>query len=170
MTKNEPLDPVDWKILAELQNDASDHQQGVGRSSRLGDVLVPRARTTPTRQRHDQRHRMRLSIRQPLAGSMQAIIAVQLRPHRRDLVDRFTADALALPETLALFNVSGPEDFFLHVAVRDSAHLQRVLIDHLGRTSRGLARPNAPSSTAKRSPHPSDRTGKSGLERVGQNH
>ena len=39
--------------------------------------------------------------------------------------------ALALPETLALFNVSGPEDFFLHVAVRDSAHLQRVLIDHL---------------------------------------
>ncbi|MFD6517421.1 Lrp/AsnC family transcriptional regulator [Rhodococcus sp. NPDC060176] len=130
MTKNEPLDPVDWKILAELQNDASITNK----------VLADRVGLA-TSSCHERVRRLRANgtisgihaaVDPAAVGrSMQAIIAVQLRPHRRDLVDRFTADALALPETLALFNVSGPEDFFLHVAVRDSAHLQRVLIDHL---------------------------------------
>ena len=59
------------------------------------------------------------------------MIAVQFRPHRRDLVEAFTAAVLTWPETLALFNVSGPEDFFLHVAVPDSTHLHRVLVDRL---------------------------------------
>lgn len=36
-----------------------------------------------------------------------------------------------MPEVLALYNVSGPEDFFIQVAVTDSAHLQRLIVDHL---------------------------------------
>lgn len=51
-----------------------------------------------------------------LGRPLHAILAVQIRPHSRHLVDRFTRAALALPETLALSNVSGPEDYFLHVA------------------------------------------------------
>jgi DNA-binding Lrp family transcriptional regulator len=62
---------------------------------------------------------------------LQAFVAVQLRPHRRDLVEAFTGAVLALPETLALYTVSGPDDFFLHVAVADSAHLHRLIVDHL---------------------------------------
>lgn len=62
---------------------------------------------------------------------LQAFIAVRLRPHRRDLVELFTSAVLGFPETLALYNVSGPEDFFLHVAVSDSADLQRIIMDQL---------------------------------------
>jgi DNA-binding Lrp family transcriptional regulator len=62
---------------------------------------------------------------------LHAFIAIQLRPHRRELVEAFAAAVLALPEVLAFYNVSGPEDFFIHVAVADSAHLQRLIVDHL---------------------------------------
>ncbi|MGC0363147.1 DNA-binding Lrp family transcriptional regulator [Rhodococcus sp. 27YEA15] len=130
MTNNGGVDSVDWKILAELQNDASITNKEL--AERVG---------LATSSCHERVRRLRATgvisgihaVVDPVAvgRSMQAIIAVQLRPHRRDLVDRFTADVLAMPETLALFNVSGPEDFFLHVAVRDSAHLQRILIDRL---------------------------------------
>lgn len=36
-----------------------------------------------------------------------------------------------MPEVPALYNVTGPEDFFVQVAVADTAHLQRLIIDHL---------------------------------------
>lgn len=66
-----------------------------------------------------------------LGRGLQAFIAIQLRPHRRDLVESFVPAALALPEVLALYTVSGPDDFFVHVAVPDSAHLHRLIVDHL---------------------------------------
>lgn len=47
------------------------------------------------------------------------------------MIESFTAAVLTYPETLALYNVSGPEDFFLHVAVIDSTDLQRLIIDDL---------------------------------------
>ncbi len=56
---------------------------------------------------------------------------MRLRPDRRELVEASSAAVLALAETLALFSASGPEDFFLHVAVRDSEALQRLVVDHL---------------------------------------
>ena len=46
-------------------------------------------------------------------------------------MEAFTGAVLALPETLALYTVSGPDDFFLHVAVADSAHLHRLIVDDL---------------------------------------
>jgi DNA-binding Lrp family transcriptional regulator len=36
-----------------------------------------------------------------------------------------------MPEVPELYNVTGPEDFFVQVAVADSVHLQRLIIDHL---------------------------------------
>lgn len=130
MSQNDSLDSVDWRILAELQKDASITNKEL--ADRVG---------LATSSCHERVRKLRESgtisgihatVNPAAVGRpMQAIIAVQVRPHRRDLVDQFTADALALPETLALFHVSGPEDFFLHVAVRDSAHLQRILLDHL---------------------------------------
>jgi DNA-binding Lrp family transcriptional regulator len=124
------LDSVDWQLLALLQNDASvtnawlASQVGLAPSSclervrrlrRLGVITGIRAVVEPA----------------ALGRPLQAMLAVQLRPHSRELVDRFTRAALALPETLALYNVSGPEDYFLHVAVADSRHLQQIIVDHL---------------------------------------
>ena len=58
-------------------------------------------------------------------------MTVQLHPHRRELVEAFVEAMRELPEILALCNVSGNDDFFIHVAVPDSDHLQRLIIDHL---------------------------------------
>jgi DNA-binding Lrp family transcriptional regulator len=124
------LDSVDWQLLALLQNDAS--RTNAWLASQVG--LAPSS--CPERVRRLRRLGVITGIRaivEPaaLGRPLQAMLAVQLRPHSRELVDRFTRAALALPETLALYNVSGPEDYFLHVAVTDSRHLQQIIVDDL---------------------------------------
>ncbi|AYY14931.1 Lrp/AsnC family transcriptional regulator [Actinobacteria bacterium YIM 96077] len=130
MTEYPDLDPVDWRILAILQDDASITNKAL--AERVG---------LPTSSCHERVRRLRRTgvitgvraVVDPAAvgRGLQAIIAVQLRPHSRDLVDVFTSAVLALPETIALYNVSGPEDYFLHVAVANSTDLQRIIVDHL---------------------------------------
>jgi DNA-binding Lrp family transcriptional regulator len=130
MARDTALDPVDWRILHHLQNDASVTNKEL--AARVG---------LPTSSCHERVRRLRAlgvitavrAVVDPSAvgRGLQAFVAVQLRPHRRELVESFTAAVLALPETLALYNVSGPEDFFVHIAVTDSAHLQRIIVDHL---------------------------------------
>jgi DNA-binding Lrp family transcriptional regulator len=39
---------------------------------------------------------------------------------------------LSLPETIGLFNVSGEDDYLLHVAITDSDHLHAFVLDRLG--------------------------------------
>lgn len=130
MSESVYLDPVDWQILDVLQEDASITNKAL--ADRVG---------LPTSSCHERVKRLRATgviagvkaVVDPSAvgRGLQAFIAVRLRPHRRDLVELFTSAVLGFPETLALYNVSGPEDFFLHVAVSDSADLQRIIVDHL---------------------------------------
>jgi DNA-binding Lrp family transcriptional regulator len=67
----------------------------------------------------------------PLGRKLEALIAIRLRAHARPLVDPFVEYVLALPETLGLFNVAGPDDYLLHVAVADAAHLRTFVLDRL---------------------------------------
>lgn len=130
MAREIDLDPVDWRILRQLQDDASITNKEL--AARVG---------LPTSSCHERVRRLRAlgviaavrAVVDPAAigRALQAFVAVQLRPHRREFVEAFTAAVLALPETLALYTVSGPDDFFLHVAVADSAHLHRLIVDHL---------------------------------------
>ncbi|PRX46571.1 DNA-binding Lrp family transcriptional regulator [Prauserella shujinwangii] len=130
MTEKASLDPVDWHILSVLQDDASITNKAL--AERVG---------LPTSSCHERVRRLRATgvisgvkaVVDPaaLGRGLQAFIAVRLRLHRRELAEVFVAAALALPETLSVYNVSGPEDYFLHVAVTDSAHLQRIIVDHL---------------------------------------
>jgi DNA-binding Lrp family transcriptional regulator len=60
---------------------------------------------------------------------VQAIIAVRVRPHTRAIVEPFMDYVLSLPEVMAMSHVAGPEDFLVHVAVADTAHLQRLVLD-----------------------------------------
>lgn len=130
MSESIQLDPTDWQILAILQDDASITNKAL--ADRVG---------LPTSSCHERVKRLRSAgvieriraVVDPAAvgRGLQAFIAVRLRPHRRDLVESFTSAVVALPETLALYNVSGPEDFFLHVAATDSTDLQRLIVDDL---------------------------------------
>ncbi|WP_147651426.1 Lrp/AsnC family transcriptional regulator [Vulcaniibacterium gelatinicum] len=55
---------------------------------------------------------------------LQALIAVRLTRHSRDLVDGFHDHLLRLPEVLAFYHLAGADDFLVHVGVRDSGHLR----------------------------------------------
>lgn len=65
---------------------------------------------------------------QALGIGLQAMVAVRLERHSRDMVDAFHAHLLGLAEVLAFYHVAGVDDFLVHVAVRDSAHLRGFLL------------------------------------------
>lgn len=58
-----------------------------------------------------------------LGITLQAMIAIRLKTHSRATLDAFKALVKSLPEVHAVYHMAGLNDFFLHVAVRDSDHL-----------------------------------------------
>ncbi|WP_285725843.1 Lrp/AsnC family transcriptional regulator [Psychromicrobium xiongbiense] len=66
-----------------------------------------------------------------IGRSVQALIAVQLRAHDRDQIDRFTSTVPQLPGVLATFHTSGSVDYLLHIAVPSAEALRDWVLDHL---------------------------------------
>jgi DNA-binding Lrp family transcriptional regulator len=64
---------------------------------------------------------------------VQALIHVRLHPKIREAVEGFRDYVAALPETLAVFVVSGGDDFIIQVGVRDASHLRDFVLDHIAR-------------------------------------
>ncbi|KUJ69476.1 AsnC family transcriptional regulator [Streptomyces albus subsp. albus] len=119
---------MDLHILRLLQNDArttyrdlaaevgiapSTCLDRVNRLRRAGVILGYELRIDPAR----------------LGRGLQALLLVQVRPHRRDLIGPFVERVRALPETRALFHLTGPDDYLIQVAVTGAADLQRLVID-----------------------------------------
>jgi DNA-binding Lrp family transcriptional regulator len=64
-------------------------------------------------------------ISPPAVGiGLQAMVAVRLTRHSRELLECFHEHLLALPEVLSFYHVGGADDFLVHVGVRDSNHLR----------------------------------------------
>ncbi|SEG04953.1 DNA-binding transcriptional regulator, Lrp family [Thermomonospora echinospora] len=68
-----------------------------------------------------------------LGRPLQALINVRLQPKVREAVEGFREYMTGLPETLAVFVVSGGDDFIVQVAVRDTGHLRDFVVDHVSR-------------------------------------
>jgi DNA-binding Lrp family transcriptional regulator len=64
-----------------------------------------------------------------LGRPTQAIVSVRLRIHDRSQIDAFHEHALELPESLAVFHVTGADDYLIHAAVRDTEHLRGLVLD-----------------------------------------
>jgi DNA-binding Lrp family transcriptional regulator len=64
-----------------------------------------------------------------LGMRMQAMIAVRMSEHSRELVESLRSYVLTLPEVLAVYHVAGTDDFLVHVAVRDAHHLRDLALD-----------------------------------------
>jgi len=122
------LSSVDVRILGLLQNDARmtnrSLAQAVGiapstcleRVQRLRDagvILGYGLRVDPT----------------ALGRPVQAFLSVRVRPHRRPLVGPFVEHALAQAETRALYHLTGPDDYLVHVAATSVGDLQRLVLD-----------------------------------------
>lgn len=133
MTINPELDATDLAILEQLQNDARIANKD----------LAARAGVAPSTALQRVRALLRRGVIRAiravvdpaaLGRPLHAFLQLRMRPHTRELVGPFRSFVLALPETVALYHVAGPEDFVIHVAVPDQAHLQRLILD--GFTSR----------------------------------
>jgi DNA-binding Lrp family transcriptional regulator len=66
-----------------------------------------------------------------LGRRTQAMLAVRLRAHDRELIASFYDHAINLPESVAVMHVSGVNDYLLHVAVRDTEHLRILVLDQI---------------------------------------
>ena len=64
-----------------------------------------------------------------LGIGLQAMIAVRLQQHSRDLVESFRRHALSLEEVVSVYHVAGNDDFLVHVAARDPEHLRNLALD-----------------------------------------
>ncbi|MEV8566458.1 Lrp/AsnC family transcriptional regulator [Streptomyces sp. NPDC051322] len=122
------LDPVDLQLLTLLQNDARTTYRelaaavGVAASTCLDRVARLR------RSGVILGHQLRLDPAK-LGRGLEALLSVQVRPHRRELVGPFVERIRVLPESRAVFHLAGPDDYLVHVAVADTADLQRLVLD-----------------------------------------
>ncbi|MET9293678.1 Lrp/AsnC family transcriptional regulator [Streptomyces sp. NPDC003077] len=66
-----------------------------------------------------------------LGRGLQAMIAVRVRPPTRAVIHEFQRFVEEMPEVIAVFVLTGTDDFLLHVAVRDIEHLNAVVLDEL---------------------------------------
>lgn len=62
---------------------------------------------------------------------LQALVAVRLSEHSRDRVEHFRGLAPRLPGVLAVYHVTGPTDYLLHVAAADAESLRNLVLDHI---------------------------------------
>jgi len=63
-----------------------------------------------------------------LGIGLQAMVAVRLARHARADVEAFEAHLETLTEAITIFHVAGANDYLVHVAVKDSAHLRDLAL------------------------------------------
>src|SRR5256885_8691475 len=68
-----------------------------------------------------------------LNRGVQALIAVQVRPLSRQIIQTFKDSCAAMPEVLSVFVLAGGDDFILHIAVQDLDRLHSFLLDKLSK-------------------------------------
>lgn len=126
----ERLDRTDRALVAALQNNARISnkdlaaQVGLAPSTCLERVRALRARGVVRGFHADVDHAA-------LGRSLEAMVAVRVRPHSRENVDRFWRYVLALPEVVEVFHVTGAADFLVHVGVADMDGLRNFVLDRL---------------------------------------
>jgi DNA-binding Lrp family transcriptional regulator len=122
------LDSVDAAIVRELQKDARLPNKDLAERVNVApSTCVVRHRSLRERGVITGYH---AEVDPAAVGRpVQAVVAIRVRPHTRAIVEPFMEYALSLPEVLAVSHVAGPEDFLVHVAVTDVAHLQRLVLD-----------------------------------------
>jgi DNA-binding Lrp family transcriptional regulator len=122
------LDRIDYEIIAALQ-----------KNSRLANKeLAARIGLAPSSCLERVRALARAGVlvgfhaevaRAAMGIGVEALVAVRLARHSRDVFRSLYAAMLALPEVLTVFHVSGVNDLQVHVAVRDVNHLRDLIVE-----------------------------------------
>jgi DNA-binding Lrp family transcriptional regulator len=126
----ERLDRIDRAIVDALQNDARVSNKELASHVRLApSTCLERVRAL--RARGVLRGFHAEVDREALGRSLEAIVAVRVRPHSRRYVDAFREAALSMPEVIEVFHVTGADDFLLHVGLADTNALRDFVLDRL---------------------------------------
>ncbi len=130
MARNTELDAIDLALIAALQADARQTNRELATtvhvSPSTSSERVRALQTTGVVRGYHAEIELAALNRQ-----VQALIAVRIRPPSRDNIEAFRDWTTTLPEVVAVFVVSGSEDFLLHVAVPDTDALYAFVIDRL---------------------------------------
>jgi DNA-binding Lrp family transcriptional regulator len=121
------LDPIDADILVALQENARLSNKNL--AARVG--LAPSSCLARVRKLQDEGAFIGFHAEvdpEILGIRVEAMVSVRLAHHTRHEMESFQAHALALPEVVALFHLTGEPDFLLHVAARDLAHLRELAL------------------------------------------
>ena len=120
------LDRTDHGILSSLQRDARMSNKDLAAENGISPSTclerVRRLRTTGViRGFHAD------VAPEALGVGVQAMISVRLNQHAQVSFDKLRADLLLIPEVVAVYLIAGAEDFLVHVAVKDVAHLRSLV-------------------------------------------
>lgn len=128
--KKYDLDSVDWAILGIIQVDATIPNKEI--AAMVG--VAPSTCLERVRRLRDNGVICSISAQvdpSRIGRHEQALLGIQIRPHSRETANDFVRRVLEMAETLKVYNVSGTEDYLVHVAVRDSMDLQALILDRL---------------------------------------
>jgi DNA-binding Lrp family transcriptional regulator len=125
-----PLDRIDRQLVVELQKNARISNKDLA-------ALVGLSPSTCLERVRRLRERgvirgFHADVDPGLLGRpTQALISVRLQVHHRNLIDDFYEHILRLPESIAVFHVTGSDDYLVHVAVPDTERLRALVLDDL---------------------------------------
>jgi Lrp/AsnC family transcriptional regulator, leucine-responsive regulatory protein len=127
-----PLDPIDRRILAALQDDAA--ISNVELAERVGLSPSPCLRRVRALER-DGVIRRRVTLLDPAAVGLPVSVFVQVTLERQveHALDTFERTVLGWPEVLECYLMTGDSDYLLRIVVPDLESYQRFLMQHLTR-------------------------------------
>jgi DNA-binding Lrp family transcriptional regulator len=124
------MDEVDSAIIRELQEDARQPNQDIARKIGIAPSTCLE-RTRLLRKRGVIRGYHADIDLKSLNRGVQALVAAQVRPLSRRVIESFQSSVAALPEVLSVFTLAGSDDFIIHVSAQDIDHLHAFLVDRL---------------------------------------
>ncbi len=128
MAQNTELDRIDFGILAILQKNARVTNKEL--AERVG--IAPSTCLERVRRMVDSGviRGFHTDVDPAVFGvGLQAIIAVRLKQHMREMVDSFQNHLRDLPEVRGIYHITGEDDYLVHIAARDSNHLRDLALD-----------------------------------------
>jgi DNA-binding Lrp family transcriptional regulator len=124
------LDPVDLALVTALAADGRATNVALARAAGIAEsTCIGRVRSL--QQRGIIRgFRAELDLAE-LGLPIEAMVAVRLAGTDRRQVDEFGEHVCSLPGVLAAYNVSGADDFLVHLVAESPDGLRGVVLDHL---------------------------------------
>lgn len=120
------LDPIDRRILAELQESADMSMQELGERVGLSHTPCWR-RVRRLEQKGFITRRVTLLDGKRLGLAVNVFVNVNLRRHQENALNRFEEAVQDVPEIVECYTVSGETDFMLRVVVSDVGAYERLL-------------------------------------------